>query len=84
MLTSSVFSKWRFSKSKEKQRIIADLEQYSTRERIAFSRGKWRVGNGRSIQLWEDRWTPIDVTQYQHTNSLGILLDTLIDETNRR
>ena len=51
------------------------------------ARSRWRVGNGRSIQIWKDRWLPRPTTLKIVSHSDRLLEDTIVDyliDNNRR
>ena len=39
---------------------------------------RWRVGNGASIQIWDDRWVPFIPRSFILSAAMGLVNDALV------
>lgn len=49
---------------------------------LLLKKGRWIVGDGNSIRVWEDVWLDRDLRD--HHNGNNILVSSLIDSTNKQ
>ena len=51
---------------------------------LLLAGGRWVVGDGKTIRMWEDKWIQADIKHLQSRDSSDTLLDTIIDETTKK